>query len=159
MSASGRIAPSMYGVADVIALMSPIVVVVAAISVPMLDLLLAVVRRVRQGKSPFSADKMHLHHRLLSMGHSHRRVVLVLYTWVSVVAYAAVATTVFPAPFVALTSGVLLVFAELSTLPAGPTPRAPSCQCRADRQARLKSCVAVGVAEGVTAAGTICVRD
>ena len=115
VSASGRIAPSMYGVADVIALMSPIVVVVAAISVPMLDLLLAVVRRVRQGKSPFSADKMHLHHRLLSMGHSHRRVVLVLYTWVSVVAYAAVATTVFPAPFVALTSGVLLVFAVVYT--------------------------------------------
>ncbi len=116
VSASGRIAPSMYGTADVIALISPIVVVIAAISVPMLDLLLAVVRRVSQGKSPFSPDKMHIHHRLLSMGHSHRRVVLVLYLWVSVVAYAAVATTVFPFEFVALTFGFLLIVAVIFTL-------------------------------------------
>lgn len=115
VSASGRIAPSMYGTADVIALMSPIVVVLAAISVPMLDLLLAIVRRVSQGKSPFSPDKMHIHHRLLSMGHSHRRVVLVLYLWVSVIAYAAVATTVFPVGFVALTSGLLLIVAVAFT--------------------------------------------
>lgn len=116
VSASGRIAPSMYGTADIIALMSPIVVVIAAISVPMLDLLLAIVRRVGQGKSPFSPDKMHLHHRLLSMGHSHRRVVLVLYLWVSVIAYAAVATTVFPVGFVAFTSGLLLIFAVVFTI-------------------------------------------
>lgn len=114
-SASGRIAPSLYGTADLMALMSPILVVAAAISIPMLDLLLAVVRRMRKGQSPFSPDKMHLHHRLLSMGHSHRRVVLVLYTWVSVIAYAAIATTVFPAGFVALTSGVLLIMAVLFT--------------------------------------------
>ncbi|MDO5029407.1 MAG: MraY family glycosyltransferase [Corynebacterium sp.] len=116
VSASGRIAPSMYGTADVIALMSPILVVIAAISVPMLDLLLAVIRRVSQGKSPFSPDKMHIHHRLLSMGHSHRRVVLVLYLWVSVVAYAAVATTVFPSEFVAITFGLLLIVAVIFTV-------------------------------------------
>ena len=115
VSASGRIAPSMYGTADVLALMSPILVVIAAISVPMLDLLLAIVRRVGNGKSPFSPDKMHLHHRLLSMGHSHRRVVLVLYTWVSVIAYAAVATTIFPFPFVAFTTGILLLVAVAFT--------------------------------------------
>nr|WP_120491560.1 MraY family glycosyltransferase [Corynebacterium lactis] len=123
VSASGRIAPSMYGAADVLALMSPILVVVAAISVPMLDLLLAVVRRVGQGKSPFSPDKMHLHHRLLSMGHSHRRVVLVLYLWVSVIAYAAVATTIFPVAFVAISSGVLLIFAVVFT--ASRSSKAP----------------------------------
>ena len=44
--------------------------------VPVLDMLLAIVRRTRAGRSPFSPDKMHLHHRLLQIGHSHRRVVL-----------------------------------------------------------------------------------
>ena len=50
------------------------------------------------------------------MGHSHRRVVLVLYLWVSVVAYAAVATTIFPFEFVALTFGILLIIAVVFTL-------------------------------------------
>ncbi|MEJ6019341.1 MraY family glycosyltransferase [Corynebacterium sp. H113] len=115
-SASGRISPTMYGTADFVALMSPIVVVIAAVSVPMLDLLLAIIRRTRRGQSPFSPDKMHLHHRLLGMGHSHRRVVLVLYMWVSVVAYGAVGTTVFPAPFVAITFGLMLIAAVILTL-------------------------------------------
>ena len=116
VSASGRISPSMYGTADALALMSPIIVVIAALSVPMLDLLLAIIRRTRRGQSPFAPDKMHLHHRLLDMGHSHRKVVLVLYMWVSVVAFGAVGTTVFPAPFVAVAFGLLLVLAVALTM-------------------------------------------
>ncbi|MCS4534873.1 MraY family glycosyltransferase [Corynebacterium sp. HS2168-gen11] len=100
-SASGKINMSLYGAVDVIALMSPMIVVIAAVFVPFLDLSMAVVRRVRQGKSPFAADKMHLHHRLLSLGHTHRRVVLVLYMWVSVVAFGAVAFSIVP-PLVAI---------------------------------------------------------
>ncbi|AZA11237.1 MraY family glycosyltransferase [Corynebacterium gerontici] len=100
-SASGKIDMSLFGAVDVLALMSPLIVVVAAVFVPMLDLIMAVVRRVRAGKSPFSADKMHLHHRLLRMGHTHRRVVLVLYSWVSVVAFGAVAFSIVP-PLIAI---------------------------------------------------------
>ncbi|MWK60442.1 undecaprenyl-phosphate alpha-N-acetylglucosaminyl 1-phosphate transferase, partial [Pseudomonas otitidis] len=51
-SASGKIDMSLYGTVDVIALMSPIIVVIAAVFVPMLDLVMAVVRRVRKGQSP-----------------------------------------------------------------------------------------------------------
>lgn len=127
ISASGRISPTMYGVADAVALWSPVIVVAAALSVPLLDLVLAVWRRTRAGMSPFAPDKMHLHHRLLAMGHGHRRVVLVLYSWVSVVAYAAVATTVFPPRFVVLSSVLLLAVAAWITFgrrsPAGARPR------------------------------------
>jgi UDP-GlcNAc:undecaprenyl-phosphate GlcNAc-1-phosphate transferase len=63
--------------------------------VPMLDLLLAVVRRTRKGLSPFAADKMHLHHRLLELGHSQRRAVLLIYLWAGVLAFGAVALTLF----------------------------------------------------------------
>jgi len=52
---------------------------------------MAVVRRVARGKSPFHPDRMHLHHRMLAIGHSHRRAVLILYVWTAVFAFAAVA--------------------------------------------------------------------
>lgn len=98
-SASGKINMSLYGAADFIALISPIIVVLAAVAIPLLDLVMAVVRRVGRGASPFSPDKMHLHHRLLSIGHTHRRVVLVLYTWASAVAFGAVSFSVVPPLF------------------------------------------------------------
>lgn len=98
-SASGKINMSLYGAADLIALISPIIVVLAAVAIPLLDLVMAVVRRVGRGASPFAPDKMHLHHRLLSIGHTHRRVVLVLYTWASAVAFGAVSFSVVPPLF------------------------------------------------------------
>lgn len=98
-SASGKINMSLYGTADIVALMSPIIVVAAAVFVPVLDLVLAVLRRLSRGTSPFYADKMHLHHRLLSLGHTHRRTVLVLNMWVCVVAFGAVSFSIIPARY------------------------------------------------------------
>jgi len=40
-------------------------------------------------------NKMHLHHRLLQIGHSHRRVVLLIYLWVNIVALGAASTIFF----------------------------------------------------------------
>lgn len=115
-SASGKITMSLYGSADMVALMSPFIVVAAAVFVPVLDLVLAVVRRLSKGTSPFAADKMHLHHRLLKLGHTHRRTVLILYLWVSVVAFGAVAFSIVP-PAAALTgTGIALLVAFLLTL-------------------------------------------
>ncbi|MBW0103692.1 undecaprenyl/decaprenyl-phosphate alpha-N-acetylglucosaminyl 1-phosphate transferase [Pseudonocardia sp. KRD-291] len=76
---------------DFLALLTPLVVLAGIVFIPMLDLLLAVVRRTRAGTSPFSPDKMHLHHRLLEVGHSHRRAVLLAYLWVAVLAFGGVA--------------------------------------------------------------------
>ena len=64
----------------------PILLPLAIFLVPLLDFCLAVLRRLRAGKSPFSADRKHLHHRLLDMGHSHFHAVLILYAWSSVIA-------------------------------------------------------------------------
>jgi UDP-GlcNAc:undecaprenyl-phosphate GlcNAc-1-phosphate transferase len=96
-TAAGPISQSAYGARDVFALLSPFLLVVAVMFVPALDMLLAIVRRTRAGLSPFSPDKMHLHHRLLQIGHSHRRVVLLIYLWVGIVALGA-ASTVFLDP-------------------------------------------------------------
>ena len=77
------------------ALLSPFLLVIAVLFVPALDMLLAIVRRTRAGRSPFSPDKMHLHHRLLQIGHSHRRVVLLIYLWVGIIAVGAASTIFF----------------------------------------------------------------
>jgi UDP-GlcNAc:undecaprenyl-phosphate GlcNAc-1-phosphate transferase len=73
----------------------PLILPVAMVMVPFADLLLAVIRRTRAGRSPFSPDKMHLHHRLLEIGHSHRRAVLVMYMLAAFVAFGTVWLSLF----------------------------------------------------------------
>jgi UDP-GlcNAc:undecaprenyl-phosphate/decaprenyl-phosphate GlcNAc-1-phosphate transferase len=110
---------------DLLALFAPVVVLAAVVFVPLLDLLMAVVRRTRKGLSPFTPDKMHLHHRLLEIGHSHRRAVLLIYLWAGVLAFGAVALALIDDPFVVLWSvGIGLVVAVLAT--AVPRARQPS---------------------------------
>jgi len=63
----------------------PLILPVAILILPLLDLLLSVFRRLRQGKSPFQADEGHLHHRLQDLGHSHPVAVLVFYIWTALI--------------------------------------------------------------------------
>lgn len=118
ISASGKINMSLYGTADFVALVSPFLVVVAAVALPVIDLIMAVIRRVSQGKSPFAADRQHIHHRLLALGHTHRRTVLVLYMWVSAIAFGAVSFSVIPSRYAA----VLLVSAVIIATAATAVP-------------------------------------
>jgi len=91
----------------------PILLPVAVLLLPLLDMGLAVVRRVGSGKSPFHPDRMHLHHRMLALGHSHRRAVIILYVWTAVFTGAAVALVWFSttAVLVGLFLGVLTALA------------------------------------------------
>ncbi len=118
-SASGRVSPSSSGAGEVVALLNPLLVVGAVCFIPVLDLLLAIVRRTRAGVSPFAPDKMHLHHRLLSLGHSHRRSVLLIYTWTALIAFGTVATTLVDPRIVAVVVGV----GVLAALTASVVPR------------------------------------
>jgi len=59
----------------------PLLLPAAILIIPYADLLLAVIRRTLAGKSPFAADGLHLHHRLLHMGHSQRQSVVLMYLW------------------------------------------------------------------------------
>lgn len=86
--------------------------------VPMLDLLLAIVRRTRAGRSAFSPDKMHLHHRLLQIGHSHRRVVLIIYLWVGIGAFGAASSIFFnPRDTAAVMLGAIVVAGVATLIP------------------------------------------
>lgn len=63
----------------------PVLLPFAILALPLLDFVLAVVRRLLNGQSPFAADRKHLHHRLLDMGHTHLGAVLTFYSWTIVV--------------------------------------------------------------------------
>jgi UDP-GlcNAc:undecaprenyl-phosphate GlcNAc-1-phosphate transferase len=122
-SASGKLVPTgSFGATDALALFSPLLVVAAVVFVPLLDLLLAVVRRTRAGRSPFAPDKLHLHHRLLEIGHSHRRAVLLIYLWAALLAFGAVALTLFDVYVVVWSITLGLLIAVLGSM----VPRLPA---------------------------------
>jgi len=59
----------------------PILLPFSILAIPLIDLAMAIIRRLRAGRSPFAADREHLHHRILDMGVSHRRTTVILYMW------------------------------------------------------------------------------
>jgi UDP-GlcNAc:undecaprenyl-phosphate/decaprenyl-phosphate GlcNAc-1-phosphate transferase len=95
----------------------PLILPLAVLALPLGDLALAVVRRVSRGQSPFAPDREHLHHRLMKLGHSHRRTVLLLYVWSAILAFGAVAIGLNKGPWLvasvmaSLLAGVLLITA------------------------------------------------
>jgi UDP-GlcNAc:undecaprenyl-phosphate/decaprenyl-phosphate GlcNAc-1-phosphate transferase len=89
----------------------PLFVPLLVLAVPFVDLLLAVVRRTRAGRSPFSPDKMHLHHRLLEIGHSHVRAVLLLWFWAALLGFGGVIAQFSSAPLT-----IVLIVAGLAGL-------------------------------------------
>ncbi|QIK73321.1 undecaprenyl/decaprenyl-phosphate alpha-N-acetylglucosaminyl 1-phosphate transferase [Propioniciclava coleopterorum] len=68
----------------------PLLLPFAVLALPVIDLVSAYVRRTLAGKLWFEADKQHLHHRMLQLGHSHRRAVGLLWLWAAVIAFGAV---------------------------------------------------------------------
>ncbi|MFF5564731.1 MraY family glycosyltransferase [Streptomyces sp. NPDC012623] len=104
----------------------PLLLPLTIIAIPFTDLVLAVVRRAWNGKSPFAADRGHLHHRLLEIGHSHSRSVLIMYFWSALIAFGVVAYSVHSASMwiVFVVVGLSAVGLVLLLLPRF-TPRAP----------------------------------
>jgi UDP-GlcNAc:undecaprenyl-phosphate/decaprenyl-phosphate GlcNAc-1-phosphate transferase len=88
---------------DLAAIAIPVAVPLLVLAVPFLDVLLAIVRRMRKGLGVHHADKEHIHHRLMDIGHSQRQAVLLMYLWSALISGCALA--------VAFIDGRLLVLA------------------------------------------------
>jgi UDP-GlcNAc:undecaprenyl-phosphate/decaprenyl-phosphate GlcNAc-1-phosphate transferase len=98
----------------------PILLPISILVVPFADLVLAVIRRTRAGRSPFSADKQHLHHRLLEIGHSHRRAVLIMWLWAALIAFGGVLASLYASR---LTVVLLAVWVTLTVVLTFVVPR------------------------------------
>lgn len=115
---TGNVKPDvMTGTVGIPALF-PLLLPVAVIMLPLTDMGMAVVRRLAAGKSPMAPDRLHLHHRMLALGHSHRRAVLILYVWTAVFAFSAAALVEWDWPVVMACTAAAVVVAVVVT--AGP---------------------------------------
>jgi UDP-GlcNAc:undecaprenyl-phosphate/decaprenyl-phosphate GlcNAc-1-phosphate transferase len=74
---------------DLAVIAIPLLVPLLVLAVPFLDVLLAIARRARRNVGLGQADKEHIHHRLMDIGHSHRQAVLLMYLWSALIAGSA----------------------------------------------------------------------
>lgn len=91
----------------------PLLLPFAVLAVPLLDLALAVLRRVRRGKSPFAPDKEHLHHKLMSWGNSQQRTNVILYLATAMLALPAMLSAFIPL-WAAFLVGVALLITAIA---------------------------------------------
>lgn len=68
----------------------PILLPLAVLALPLLDLVTSVIRRTARGSSPFTADRGHLHHKLVDGGYTHPQAVALLWLWSFLVSWGAV---------------------------------------------------------------------
>lgn len=111
------------------AFLLPLLIPLAILALPFLDIVLAVFRRTRAGQLPWKPDRGHLHHRMLDIGHSHRRAVILLYLWSLLMAVGTVSFAYLPIWASVVGIVVLLVLAVVLTRrsePTQPRPAAPT---------------------------------
>ncbi|MDQ1289906.1 MAG: UDP-GlcNAc:undecaprenyl-phosphate/decaprenyl-phosphate GlcNAc-phosphate transferase [Actinomycetota bacterium] len=112
---TGTVDPATISVLEIAPAFFPLVLPIAILALPLIDLMLAVIRRTRAGQAPWQADKSHLHHRLLRLGHSHASAVLIMYAWTATLAFG-VAMTAFNVVWALAAGAVAAVLAFLLTI-------------------------------------------
>ena len=71
-----------------------LLVPVVLLLIPIYDTLSAIIRRLRRGQHPFTADKEHLHHRLFNLGVSYNKILLIIYLFNTYLGILAVLVSV-----------------------------------------------------------------
>jgi UDP-GlcNAc:undecaprenyl-phosphate GlcNAc-1-phosphate transferase len=102
LTVTGQIDPHMAGKDDLVPAFIPLILPLAILMLPLLDFTMAVLRRLRAGKSPFAADRQHIHHRLQDLGHSHVGSVLVFYIWTALISLSCLLFFFWTWPFILL---------------------------------------------------------
>lgn len=120
---------------DLIPAYLPLVLPLAVLALPLADLTLAIIRRTAAGRSPFSPDKQHLHHRLLNRGHTQRSAVTVMYIWTAVISGTVVSLGLLRNWWVLVVAGGLVVATALVTVwgPRWWRQRRPEASTRTGR--------------------------
>ena len=94
----------------------PLILPVAIMFLPLLDMVMAYMRRTIHGKWWFQADKQHLHHRLLERGHSQVSAVIVMWAWTATIAYGVMGISLFHNKTVWIIVSVAFVGCAAATL-------------------------------------------
>jgi UDP-GlcNAc:undecaprenyl-phosphate/decaprenyl-phosphate GlcNAc-1-phosphate transferase len=116
MAITGQVQPAFLEQSRIVPAFLPLLLPLAVLALPLIDLGLAVVRRTRAGRMPWQPDKMHLHHRMLGLGHSHARAVLILYFWTATVGFGVALFALVRPKTALLFGGLAIVVALLLTI-------------------------------------------
>jgi UDP-GlcNAc:undecaprenyl-phosphate/decaprenyl-phosphate GlcNAc-1-phosphate transferase len=132
----------------------PLIIPVAIWIIPYTDMVMAVIRRTLKGMSPFAADRQHLHHRLMNLGHSDRSVALLMYLWTALFTGLVVGLSVVRIP---LSWFALITLAAIGTLVLATAPKlrpgrsAPGGKPAVPRDTRTRSGGDVSATGGLAA--------
>jgi UDP-GlcNAc:undecaprenyl-phosphate GlcNAc-1-phosphate transferase len=104
---TGQVDPNAITAVEVGPTLLPLLLPFAVLAIPLADLVLAIARRLRAGRSPFAPDKDHLHHRLLAAGNSHVRTAVIMYLWTATLAFPITISAFAPVWVALLTAAAL----------------------------------------------------
>ncbi|NMM93699.1 glycosyltransferase family 4 protein [Bifidobacterium oedipodis] len=113
---TGRLDPASIHASIYLPLFMPILLPILVLFLPVLDMVLAIARRLAKGQSPMHPDRMHLHHRMLRIGHSVRGAVLILWGWAALIAFGSITILFFKAQHVAAGMAAAVVVLTLATM-------------------------------------------
>ncbi|WP_300765837.1 MraY family glycosyltransferase [uncultured Bifidobacterium sp.] len=109
---TGHIDPASVHSSIYLPVFMPVLLPILVLFLPVLDMCLAIVRRLSKGQSPMHPDRMHLHHRMLRIGHSVQGAVLILWGWAALIAFGSITILVIPA--IQVLVGMLVAAAALA---------------------------------------------
>jgi UDP-GlcNAc:undecaprenyl-phosphate GlcNAc-1-phosphate transferase len=90
----------------------PLLLPFTVLAIPLLDFAMAILRRVKAGRSPFAADREHLHHRIMRFGLTQQRTTIVLYLWTAMFALPTVIAA-FASIWIAILAGALIFLSSV----------------------------------------------
>ena len=105
---TGQIDPNAISAEKLGPTLLPLLLPFAVLAIPLADLVLAIFRRLKAGKSPFAPDKEHLHHRLMSAGNSQLKTAIIMYFWTATIAFPVTVSAFAPLWVAALTAVILI---------------------------------------------------
>jgi UDP-GlcNAc:undecaprenyl-phosphate GlcNAc-1-phosphate transferase len=110
---TGQIDPNAISSEDLGPTLLPLALPFAVLAIPLFDLFSAIFRRLRAGKSPFTSDKEHIHHRIMRSGNSQARTAFIMYLWTATISFPVSISAFTPlwvagALFVVMLTGTLI---------------------------------------------------
>lgn len=138
---TGHIDPASVHTSVYLPAFMPILLPILVLFLPVLDMCMAIVRRLARGQSPMHPDRMHLHHRMVGIGHTVRGAVAILWCWAALIAFGSLMVLFFPAWQVAVGMAAVALALTVATMYPYLKHRLPEIgeENRAYRQARREA--------------------
>lgn len=107
---TGQIDPNAISAEKLGPTLLPLLLPLAVLALPLIDLFSAIIRRLRAGKSPFASDKEHIHHRIMRAGNTQARTALIMYFWTATIAFPVSISAFTPLWVAAIVALVMFAF-------------------------------------------------